>query len=78
MDTPIKEQDVPFGFGIHYTQHSFPLCQLQSRQWHTINTTATYEQGHGTLCDAAHRLLLVELVFRQSRELADVDVSDAL
>jgi len=36
-------------FGIHYNQPSFPLCQLQSWQWHPINTTATYQREHGTV-----------------------------
>jgi len=49
LDTPIKKQGQAFDFGILYAQLSFPLRQLQSGQWHPVNTTAPYERGHGTV-----------------------------
>ena len=71
----VKEHGEAFGFGIHYTLSSFPLYQLQSRQWHLITTTAKYERGHGTVYVTQ---LIVYCrydlsVWRQSPELADVN-----
>jgi hypothetical protein len=80
LDIPIMEQGEAFGFGIHYNQPSFPLCQLQSRQWHPMNNAVHYERRYGTVY--ATQFLVSYCydlcVLQQSPQLADVDVTDVL